>query len=54
VHIFNECQKYGLDILDDGIYKDDYNLGQVWLFTASGKRHFELFSNPDFYVNHFH
>jgi hypothetical protein len=29
VHIFNECQKYGLDILDDGIYKDDYNLGQV-------------------------
>ncbi|HEY9804140.1 MAG TPA: hypothetical protein V6D25_27665 [Leptolyngbyaceae cyanobacterium] len=29
VHIFNECQKYGFEILDDGIYKDDHKLGQV-------------------------
>jgi hypothetical protein len=28
-HIFNECQKYGFEILDDGIYKDDVKLGQV-------------------------
>jgi hypothetical protein len=28
-HIFNECQKYGFEILDDGIYKDDIKLGQV-------------------------
>jgi hypothetical protein len=29
VHIFNECQKYSLEILDDGIYKDGIKLGQV-------------------------
>ncbi|MBD2505681.1 hypothetical protein [Anabaena azotica] len=29
VHIFNECQKYGLDILDDGIYHNDLKVGQV-------------------------
>ncbi|BCL39673.1 hypothetical protein [Nostoc sp. MS1] len=29
VHIFNECQKYGFEILDDGIYKDGIKLGQV-------------------------
>ncbi|MCC5640585.1 hypothetical protein LC593_33095 [Nostoc sp. CHAB 5844] len=28
-HIFNECQKYGLELLDDGIYQDDVKLGQV-------------------------
>ncbi|BAY41300.1 hypothetical protein NIES2111_56960 (plasmid) [Nostoc sp. NIES-2111] len=28
-HIFNECQKYGFEILNDGIYKDGIKLGQV-------------------------
>ncbi len=28
-HIFNECQKYGFEILDDGIYKNGIKLGQV-------------------------
>ncbi|WP_375467196.1 hypothetical protein [uncultured Nostoc sp.] len=29
-HIFNECQKYGLEILDDGIYNNNgVKLGQV-------------------------
>jgi hypothetical protein len=28
-HIFNECQNYGFEILDDGIYNNDVKLGQV-------------------------
>ncbi|MBW4617701.1 MAG: hypothetical protein KME21_31830 [Desmonostoc vinosum HA7617-LM4] len=28
-HIFNECQNYGFEILNDGIYKDGVKLGQV-------------------------
>ncbi|MBW4616373.1 MAG: hypothetical protein KME21_24480 [Desmonostoc vinosum HA7617-LM4] len=28
-HIFNECQKYGFEILDDGIYQNGVKLGQV-------------------------
>ncbi|MBD2492316.1 hypothetical protein [Aulosira sp. FACHB-615] len=28
-HIFNECQKYGFEPLDDGIYKGDVKLGEV-------------------------
>ncbi|MBD2512332.1 hypothetical protein H6G91_34820 [Nostoc muscorum FACHB-395] len=28
-HIFNECQKYGFEILDDGIYNNGVKLGQV-------------------------
>ncbi|MCC5640418.1 hypothetical protein LC593_32240 [Nostoc sp. CHAB 5844] len=28
-HIFNECQKYGFEILNDGIYQNDVKLGQV-------------------------
>ncbi|YAF98998.1 MAG: hypothetical protein AB3A66_28800 (plasmid) [Nodularia sp. CChRGM 3473] len=29
VQIFNECQKYGLELLDDEIYRNDDKLGQV-------------------------
>lgn len=29
VQIFNECEKYGFEILDDGIYKNDVKLGEV-------------------------
>ncbi|MBG1262890.1 hypothetical protein [Nostoc commune] len=28
-HIFNECEKYGFEILDDGIYHNDVKLGKV-------------------------
>ncbi|BDI20576.1 hypothetical protein ANSO36C_63780 (plasmid) [Nostoc cf. commune SO-36] len=28
-HIFNECQNYGFEILDDGIYHNGVKLGQV-------------------------
>ncbi|MBE9037204.1 hypothetical protein [aff. Roholtiella sp. LEGE 12411] len=28
-HIFNECQKYDLELLDDGIYENEVKLGQV-------------------------
>ncbi|WP_191762124.1 hypothetical protein [Komarekiella delphini-convector] len=28
-HIFNECQKYGFEILDDGISQNDVKLGEV-------------------------
>jgi hypothetical protein len=28
-HIFNECQNYGFEILDDGIYNNNVKLGQV-------------------------
>jgi hypothetical protein len=28
-HIFNECEKYGFEILDDGIYNNGVKLGQV-------------------------
>ena len=28
-HIFNECQSYGFEILDDGIYNNGVKLGQV-------------------------
>ncbi|MCG6137181.1 MAG: hypothetical protein MET45_21535 [Nostoc sp. LLA-1] len=27
--IFNECEKYGLELLDDGIYRNDEKLGEV-------------------------
>ncbi|MCC5613130.1 hypothetical protein LC612_42260 [Nostoc sp. CHAB 5834] len=27
--IFNECEKYGFEILDDGIYQNDQKLGEV-------------------------
>ncbi|MBD2533693.1 hypothetical protein H6G97_30725 [Nostoc flagelliforme FACHB-838] len=27
--IFNECEKYGFEILDDGIYQNDIKLGEV-------------------------
>ncbi|MCC5633341.1 hypothetical protein LC613_38365 [Nostoc sphaeroides CHAB 2801] len=27
--IFNECEKYGFEILDDGIYQNDLKLGEV-------------------------
>jgi hypothetical protein len=27
--IFNECEKYGFEILDDGIYQNDVHLGEV-------------------------
>lgn len=29
VQIFNECEKYGFDIFDDGIYQKDMKLGDV-------------------------
>ncbi|WP_341531323.1 hypothetical protein WKK05_36965 (plasmid) [Nostoc sp. UHCC 0302] len=28
-HIFNECQNYGFEILDDGIYQNEVKLGEV-------------------------
>jgi hypothetical protein len=40
--IFNECEKYELELLDDGIYRDDLKLGEVgctegnwWVIRAS-------------------
>ncbi|MBD2536649.1 hypothetical protein H6G97_48335 [Nostoc flagelliforme FACHB-838] len=39
--IFNECEKYGYEILDDGIYQNDEKLGEVgqtdggWWFTRA-------------------
>ena len=39
--IFNECEKYGFEILDDGIYQNDEKLGEVgqtdgdWWFTRA-------------------
>ncbi|MBN3890320.1 MAG: hypothetical protein HWQ43_14520 [Nostoc sp. JL31] len=27
--IFNECEKYGFEILNDGIYNNDVKLGEV-------------------------
>jgi hypothetical protein len=40
--IFNECEKYGFEILNDGIYQDDVKLGEVgctdgnwWIIRAS-------------------
>ncbi|MBW4429122.1 MAG: hypothetical protein KME50_33150 [Nostoc desertorum CM1-VF14] len=40
--IFNECEKFGFEILDDGIYNNDVKLGEVgctdggwWLIQAS-------------------
>jgi hypothetical protein len=39
--IFNECEKYGYEILDDGIYHNDEKLGEVgqtdagWWFTRA-------------------
>ena len=29
VQVFNECEKYGFDIFDDGIYHNDVKLGKV-------------------------
>jgi hypothetical protein len=39
--IFTECEKYGFEILDDGIYQNDVHLGEVgqtdagWWFTRA-------------------
>ncbi|MBD2536960.1 hypothetical protein H6G97_50245 [Nostoc flagelliforme FACHB-838] len=39
--IFNECEKFGFEILDDGIYQNDVKLGEVgqsdgnWWFTRA-------------------
>ena len=39
--IFNECEKFGFEILDDGIYQNDQKLGEVgctdlgWWFTRA-------------------
>ncbi|MBW4689268.1 MAG: hypothetical protein KME40_30295 [Komarekiella atlantica HA4396-MV6] len=33
--IFSECEQYGLELLDDGIYRDDVKLGEVG--CSSGK-----------------
>ncbi|WP_414546548.1 hypothetical protein [Nostoc sp. CCY0012] len=27
--IFTECEKYGLELLDDGVYQNDQKLGEV-------------------------
>ncbi|MDF5740181.1 hypothetical protein [Nostoc sp. S13] len=41
--IFNECEKYGFEILDDGIYQNDVKLGEVgctdggWWVMRTGK-----------------
>jgi hypothetical protein len=41
VQIFNECEKYGYEILNDGIYHNDVKLGEVgqtdddWWFTRA-------------------
>jgi hypothetical protein len=42
VQIFNQCENYGLELLDDGIYRDDAKLGEVgctnggwWVIRAS-------------------
>jgi hypothetical protein len=41
--IFNECEKYGFDISNDGIYRDDVKLGEVgctdeqWWFVRVGE-----------------
>ncbi|MEH1834332.1 MAG: hypothetical protein V7L29_20215 [Nostoc sp.] len=35
VQIFNECEKYGFEILDDGIYTSDSKLGEVGLSRAT-------------------
>ena len=32
VQIFNECEKYGFEILDDGIYQNDVKLGEVGFY----------------------
>ncbi|MCC5619370.1 hypothetical protein LC605_30760 [Nostoc sp. CHAB 5836] len=33
--IFNECEKYGFEILDDGIYNNDVKLGEVGCTNGS-------------------
>lgn len=39
VQIFNECEKFGLELLNDGVYRNDEKLGEVgctdgtWWFT---------------------
>ena len=43
VQIFNECEKYGFEMLDDGIYCNDLKLGEVgctddgWWVMRSGE-----------------
>ncbi|WP_373527351.1 hypothetical protein [Nostoc sp.] len=42
VQIFNECEKYGFDIFDDGIYQNDVKLGEVgftgaWWVVRTGE-----------------
>jgi hypothetical protein len=43
VQVFNECEKYGFDIFDDGIYQNDVKLGEVgctdgcWWVMRSGE-----------------
>jgi hypothetical protein len=45
VQIFDECEKYGLELLDDGIYHNDMKLGEVgctqgkwWVIRAGGNQ----------------
>ncbi|MDZ8189169.1 MAG: hypothetical protein RMX96_30560 [Nostoc sp. ChiSLP02] len=44
--IFNECEKCGLELLEDGIYRNDVKLGSVgctngywWVIRASSGQH---------------
>ena len=43
VQIFNSCEKYGLELLDDGVYLNDVKLGEVgcsngnWWVMRSGE-----------------
>ncbi|WP_414572328.1 hypothetical protein [Nostoc sp. CCY 9925] len=44
--VFNECEKCGLELLEDGIYRDDVKLGEVgctdgnwWVIRASSGQH---------------
>jgi hypothetical protein len=44
--IFNECEKYGFEILDDGIYNNEVKLGEVghtdagwWVLRAAEGNH---------------
>jgi hypothetical protein len=45
VQIADECEKYGFEILDDGIYHQDQKLGQVgctngrWWVTRASSEH---------------
>jgi hypothetical protein len=45
VQIFNECEKYGLELLEDGVYQNDVKLGEVgctdgdwWAIRTGGNK----------------